>query len=186
MRISESPRFIPYQFVTKAGKAYYYVLVVTSGYLTAIFTMAAVSPSTTFSIALCGTLRDKGFKKMSARYVAHRRADGEEQSLECHLADVGSLSAKSAAKIVLPTEGNAQQADLGCVGELLGLIHDLGKYSKTFQDYLKSATGMIDQDADDYVDAEKLRGRIVEPEISPTRDGEVKVRVTGSDVQYCQ
>jgi CRISPR-associated endonuclease Cas3-HD len=45
-------------------------------------------------------------------------------------------------------------------GELLGLLHDLGKYSKAFQDYLGSAVRLIDQDADDFVDAKQLRGRV--------------------------
>ena len=43
---------------------------------------------------------------------------------------------------------------------MLGLLHDLGKYSQEFQDYLKSASGLIDQDADDFVDARRARGRI--------------------------
>ena len=49
---------------------------------------------------------------------------------------------------------------LDATGEALGLLHDLGKYSRSFQDYLGSAVGLIDQDADAYVDADKVRGRI--------------------------
>jgi CRISPR-associated endonuclease/helicase Cas3 len=84
------------------------------------------------------------------QFIAHRRdADGATQTLERHLRSVGCLSARHAAKLNLAT-----------VGEVLGLLHDLGKYSKEFQDYLASATGLIDQDADDFVDVSRLRGKI--------------------------
>ena len=46
------------------------------------------------------------------------------------------------------------------VGELIGLLHDLGKYSKEFQDYINSALGNIDPDADDYVDAKGKKGKV--------------------------
>jgi CRISPR-associated endonuclease/helicase Cas3 len=45
-------------------------------------------------------------------------------------------------------------------GELLGLLHDLGKYSSEFQSYLRSASGQIDPDEDGYVDAEELKGKV--------------------------
>lgn len=47
------------------------------------------------------------------------------------------------------------------LGELLGLLHDLGKYSQAFQTYLKSALGKLAPDIDeDWVDAGKLKGKI--------------------------
>ncbi len=47
------------------------------------------------------------------------------------------------------------------MGELLGLLHDFGKYSLKFQDYIKSATGLLNPDVDDeYVDAMALKGKI--------------------------
>jgi len=47
------------------------------------------------------------------------------------------------------------------VGELLGLLHDFGKYSKQFQSYIKSATGMLNPDIDEeYVDVKGLKGTI--------------------------
>src|SRR3990167_5054620 len=95
------------------------------------------------------------------QFVAHRReADGAIQSLEHHLQAVGRLAAGNAGKLKLHTEGGSVSANLEAVGEVLGLLHDLGKYSKAFQDYLCSAVGLIEQDADDYVDAAQLRGRI--------------------------
>lgn len=94
-------------------------------------------------------------------FIAHRReADGDIQTLECHLQGVGKLAAKNARKLRSSTDDGSCQWNLEAIGEVLGLLHDLGKYSKAFQDYLGSAVGLIDQDADDYVDAIKLRGHI--------------------------
>ena len=46
-------------------------------------------------------------------------------------------------------------------GKLLGLLHDLGKYSTEFQSYIQSATGILNPDEDaEFVDAEKLRGKV--------------------------
>ena len=98
-------------------------------------------------------------------FIAHQRVvdgrpQGEPQSLEAHLLAVGRLSALNAAKLKLAAGDATQITGLEAIGEILGLLHDLGKYSKEFQDYLGSAVGLIDQDADDYVDAARLRGRI--------------------------
>ena len=83
-------------------------------------------------------------------FIAHVRKDGEWQSLQEHLQGVGKRSARSAGKL-----------GLSLAGEILGLLHDLGKYSEKFQNYLKSATGIYDQDADEeYVDAKSLKGKI--------------------------
>ena len=84
--------------------------------------------------------------------IAHIRKDGEnqiEQSVKEHLFGVSEIAAKNASKI-----------GLSKVGELLGLLHDLGKYSKSFQNYIKSATGLLNQDEDDYVDSKGLKGKI--------------------------
>ncbi|MCD6027440.1 MAG: CRISPR-associated helicase, Cas3 family [Solimicrobium sp.] len=97
----------------------------------------------------------------SPKFVAHRReSDGAIQSLENHLHAVGKISARNASKLKVPTVPGIPQATLEAIGEVIGLLHDLGKYSKAFQDYLGSAVGLIDQDADDYVNAAQLRGRI--------------------------
>jgi len=77
-------------------------------------------------------------------YIAH-----PGQTLEAHLLGVGEKAKQFAAKL-----GLAEQ------GELIGLLHDLGKYSQAFQNYIRSATGLIDPDEDDYVDAGVLKGKI--------------------------
>ncbi len=83
-------------------------------------------------------------------YIAHVRSNGDRQTLQDHLCGVGAKASTHAAKI-----------GLGTHGELIGLLHDLGKYSEDFQSYLKSATGILNQDEDEeYVDADRLRGRI--------------------------
>jgi CRISPR-associated endonuclease/helicase Cas3 len=86
----------------------------------------------------------------SKKYVAHVRINGEQQSLDEHLLGVGKIAAGCAAKL-----------DLSLAGELLGLLHDLGKYSDEFQNYLKSAIGLLNQDEDEeFVDAAGLKGKI--------------------------
>jgi len=85
------------------------------------------------------------------KFIAHRRkSDGEIQAVLNHLLDVAQLSRQFASKIGVPD-----------LGELLGLLHDFGKYSLAFQDYIKSATGILNPDIDDdYVDAMALKGKI--------------------------
>lgn len=83
-------------------------------------------------------------------YIAHRRIkDGEEQLLDTHLREVGDIASQLARKIGIPQ-----------AGQLLGLLHDLGKYSSAFQNYIGSATGNINPDEDDYVDFRGLKGKI--------------------------
>lgn len=84
-------------------------------------------------------------------FVAHVRAGGNVcQSLEAHLHGVAKLASEFAAKF-----------DLSSQGELIGLLHDLGKYSSAFQTYIKSATGLLNQDEDEeFVDAAGLKGKI--------------------------
>jgi CRISPR-associated endonuclease/helicase Cas3 len=86
----------------------------------------------------------------SFNFIAHvRETDQCQQSLEEHLHNVGELSAINAKKI-----------DLELPAQLIGLLHDLGKYSSKFQNYLKSGTGLINQDEDEYVDSKELKGKI--------------------------
>ena len=72
--------------------------------------------------------------------IAHvRKLDRLQQLLIDHLLETSSISGQLAAKL-----------NLDLVGELLELMHDFGKYSQDFQEYIKSVTG-INPDADDYV-----------------------------------
>lgn len=84
-------------------------------------------------------------------FVAHHRLkDDAWQSLPAHLTGVGAIAAMFTGKLGL--QG---------MGELLGLLHDLGKYSQAFQVYLKSAIGGLNQDEDeDWVDAKALKGKV--------------------------
>lgn len=59
--------------------------------------------------------------------IAHvRKTDGVEQSLKDHLIGTSKFAREFATKIKLPL-----------CGELIGLLHDLGKYSAEFQDYIR-------------------------------------------------
>lgn len=81
--------------------------------------------------------------------LAHVSKDGRPHLLQNHLKEVGRMAGEFAEKIGLPS-----------LGELMGLLHDLGKYSVAFQSYLLSATGYLNPDADEYVDADKMKGKI--------------------------
>lgn len=82
--------------------------------------------------------------------IAHvRESDKVRQTLAEHLRSVAELAGAFAAKAGLSRSGN-----------LVGLLHDLGKYSKEFQDYIKSAQGFLEQDHDDFIDARAARGKI--------------------------
>lgn len=82
-------------------------------------------------------------------YIAHVRKNGEVQPLLTHLFEVGEIAARLAGKI-----------ELECAGEIIGLLHDFGKFSAEFQAYIGSATGKIDQGDDEYVDFDGLKGKI--------------------------
>ena len=71
--------------------------------------------------------------------IAHvRRSDRLQQLLIDHLLETSSISGQLAAKL-----------NLGFVGELLGLMHDFGKYSRKFQKYIHDETGLFNPDLDD-------------------------------------
>ena len=59
----------------------------------------------------------------SQSYIAHVRAsDKSEQSVASHLQEVAGIAKSLAAKINIPE-----------AGELIGLLHDFGKYSADFE-----------------------------------------------------
>ena len=83
-------------------------------------------------------------------YIAHqRKSDQQEQTVAEHLAAVSENAKLFASSISLPL-----------CGQLVGLLHDLGKYSDEFQQYIRSAIGHIDPDAEEYVDAKGKKGKI--------------------------
>lgn len=88
---------------------------------------------------------------MDRKIIAHVRSlDSKEQTLEQHLFEVSAIAGRLANKI------NMMEA-----GQLLGLMHDFGKYSEQFQSYIQSATGLLNPDLDeDYVDSHALKGKI--------------------------
>ncbi len=82
-------------------------------------------------------------------HIAHRRKDGKEQTLIDHLSKVGDIAGKLSDKL-----------DIRNAGKLLGLLHDFGKYSNSFQQYIGSATGKINPNDEDFVDFDGLKGKI--------------------------
>jgi CRISPR-associated endonuclease/helicase Cas3 len=85
-------------------------------------------------------------------FIAHIRKDASlntKQSVNEHLENVSSFASINASKI-----------GLAKAGKLIGLLHDLGKYSNVFQKYICSASGIINQDEDEYIDFQGLKGKI--------------------------
>ncbi|MBI4916527.1 MAG: CRISPR-associated helicase Cas3' [Acidobacteria bacterium] len=94
----------------------------------------------------------------TAKPIAHvRELDQTVQSLDAHLLAVAGLARANASKLC--SGGSARQG-IEAAGELLGLVHDLGKYSSEFQNYIRSAAGLLDQDTDEDARAAGLRGTI--------------------------
>lgn len=86
----------------------------------------------------------------SQSYIAHvRKTDKEQQSVATHLQEVAEIAKTLAAKINVPE-----------AGELIGLLHDFGKYSASFQNYIQSGTGLLNDMDADYVDAVAQKGKV--------------------------
>ena len=76
---------------------------------------------------------------MKDPYIAHlRKSDGQIQSVQAHLKETAVLAKAFAKKL-----------NLELAGELLGLMHDFGKYSRKFQKYIHDETGLLNPDLDD-------------------------------------
>ncbi|AHG79310.1 CRISPR-associated helicase Cas3 [Mannheimia varigena USDA-ARS-USMARC-1388] len=72
---------------------------------------------------------------MKNEYFAHiRKSDEVIQSVLTHLLETAQIARILATKL-----------DLAEAGELLGLMHDFGKYSEKFQKYIRRVTGMLNQ-----------------------------------------
>jgi CRISPR-associated endonuclease/helicase Cas3 len=61
-------------------------------------------------------------------YIAHLGSSGKDQLLSHHLQQVSTICKRLSAKV-----------GLARAGELIGLMHDIGKYSDAFQQYLHQA-----------------------------------------------
>jgi len=85
-------------------------------------------------------------KKFIARF---RNSDDAPQELEMHLNETSLYAGKFASKV-----------GLRLCAELIGLLHDAGKASYEFDRYIRSATGQIDPENDEYVDAKGQKGKI--------------------------
>ncbi len=54
----------------------------------------------------------------------------------------------------------ASKIGLDLIGELIGLLHDIGKYSLEFQCYIKSAVGLLCSEDNNYIDPKRYKGKI--------------------------
>jgi len=76
-------------------------------------------------------------KSLRHEFIAHVRSlDWKVQTLEDHLRQTSDLCGHFSSTIGLPL-----------CGKLLGLIHDLGKYSAAFQRYIRDITGLNGNEA---------------------------------------
>lgn len=92
----------------------------------------------------------KRIKADKSKPIAHwRESDQTPQYLADHLLNVSKHSFGFSKKIRLEV-----------AGELIGLLHDLGKYSEDFRCYIHSALGLLNPDEDDYVDSGALKGKV--------------------------
>jgi CRISPR-associated endonuclease/helicase Cas3 len=91
-----------------------------------------------------------GVMAVGKQLVAHvRDRDKKIQSLEEHLNRVSKLAGEFAGKVGLKE-----------IGEILGLLHDVGKASDEFQNYIRSGTRLIPEDSPDWVDVKAKKGKI--------------------------
>lgn len=83
-------------------------------------------------------------------YLAHYRiVDSGSQSVKKHSEETSLFAKKFASKI-----------GLDLIGELSGLLHDLGKYSFEYQCYIKSAVGLLCPGDKNYIDPKRNKGKI--------------------------
>ncbi len=82
-------------------------------------------------------------------FIAHISSENRIQTLEEHLLNVAKISKEKGLKINLPN-----------TAELIGLLHDVGKYSNMFQNYIKSGGKIINKVDEDYIVTEKFKGKI--------------------------
>lgn len=72
----------------------------------------------------------------SLGFIAHVDMEGKTQTLENHAEEVARRCSEFCTQI---------DKDWGNVGTLLGLLHDHGKYQKSFQRYIRHSSGLSDE-----------------------------------------
>lgn len=90
-------------------------------------------------------------------FIAHvRKIDGSVQPLYTHLTETAEIAKNLAEKIGLPQ-----------CGELVGLLHDFGKYSHAFQEYIikcieydKQTSSISNLDEDEEIEGKPRRGSV--------------------------
>lgn len=82
-------------------------------------------------------------------FIAHPAENGADQSVDEHSFDVAMLASQFATKFGLSKSGY-----------IIGLLHDFGKYSCSFQNYIRSAIGRVNPDSEDYIDPVVNKGHI--------------------------
>ena len=84
------------------------------------------------------------------KIVAHyRSSDGCPQGIDEHLICVSKLARM-----------HSKKTGLRFAGELVGLLHDFGKYSYQFQFYIQSAIGLLKQDNRHYMEPSQWKGKV--------------------------
>lgn len=102
------------------------------------------------SMRLQGVMVSVSSSESKRQFLAHyREVDQAEQDLWSHLQQTGKLSAAKAAKV-----------GLEAAGELVGLVHDLGKATDAFDQYIRTQVGLVDPDEDAVDDGIAEKGRI--------------------------
>lgn len=95
-------------------------------------------------------MKKENIKMNPTSYLAHYRdVDAANHSVKTHTVETSLFAKKFAGKI-----------GLDLIGELSGLLHDLGKYSFEYQCYIKSAVGLLSPGDKQYVDAKRFKGKI--------------------------
>ncbi|MBN2529890.1 MAG: CRISPR-associated helicase Cas3' [Deltaproteobacteria bacterium] len=82
-------------------------------------------------------------------YAHYRKQDNVFQTNEQHLEESAIFAKNLCEKIGMPSWG-----------ELLGLLHDIAKYSQKFQNYFLSSIGLIRSYDENYLDPRTHRGKI--------------------------
>lgn len=89
-------------------------------------------------------------KDNNRTYVAHfRESDQEIQTVKSHLEETSELAGLFADKIGMKKWG-----------ELIGVLHDLGKNTELFNRYIRSATGMSKKGEFDYINVKEYYHKI--------------------------